>query len=86
MTEYPKRKPFLIPIEGYRHMSRSLIRFCSKTAAHTEQTVIALLSDALRIHDELETYYISALDPAFLDQTAARIIAEIGAASPADCA
>lgn len=28
MTEYPKRKPFLIPIEGYRHMSRSLIRFC----------------------------------------------------------
>ena len=65
---------------------RSLIRFCSKTAAHTEQTVIALLADALRIHDELETYYISALDPAFLDQTAARIIAEIDAASPADCA
>ena len=28
MTEYPKRKPFLIPMEGYRHMRRSLIRFC----------------------------------------------------------
>ena len=28
MTEYPKRRPFCIPIEGYRHMRRSLIRFC----------------------------------------------------------
>ena len=28
MTENTKHGPFCIPIEGYRHMHRSLIRFC----------------------------------------------------------
>ena len=56
---------------------RALIRFSSKTAAVTTQKVIDLLADALRIHDELESYYIAALDHTFLDQTAARIIADI---------
>ena len=28
MTESPQHKVFCIPIEGYRHMRRSLIRFC----------------------------------------------------------
>ena len=42
MTEYPKRKPFLIPIEGYRHMSRSLIRFCGGAAAETAFDVICV--------------------------------------------
>jgi hypothetical protein len=56
---------------------RSLLRFCSRTAAQTEQRVIALLSDALQIHDDLESYYIRALNPAFLDRTAATMIQRI---------
>ena len=28
MTEMTKRRVFCVPIEGYRHMRRSLIRFC----------------------------------------------------------
>ncbi len=52
---------------------RSLIRFCSRTAALTEQRVIGLLADALRIHDALEAYYIGAIDTGFLDSTAARL-------------
>ena len=58
---------------------RSLLRFCSRTAAQTEQRVIALLSDALQIHDDLESYYIRALNPAFLDRTAEALMKEIAA-------
>lgn len=56
---------------------RALIRFSSKTAAATEEKVIALLKDALQIHDALEAYYIRALNPAFLDRKADGIIAGI---------
>lgn len=56
---------------------RSLIRFSSKTAAQTEQKVTALLAEALCIHDQLESYYVRALDTAFLDRKAAGIIADI---------
>ena len=56
---------------------RALVRFSSKTAAMTQQKVIALLADALQIHDELESYYIRALNPAFLDKKTAALIADI---------
>lgn len=56
---------------------RTLLRFCAKTAAATEEQVIELLAEALRVHDELERYYIGALNTAFLDQKAAEIIEKI---------
>ena len=56
---------------------RSLIRFCSKTIAKTEQKITELLADALQIHDELETYYIRSLDPQFLDRKAEAVIRDI---------
>lgn len=56
---------------------RALIRFGSKTAAQTVQKVTDLLSDALRIHDALESYYIRALNPQFLNQKAEELIQDI---------
>lgn len=56
---------------------RTLMKFSAKTAAATEAQVIELLADALRIHDELETYYIGALNHAFLDQKTASLITKI---------
>ena len=56
---------------------RTLLRFCAKTAAAAEEQVIGLLAEALRVHDELERYYIGALDTDYLDQKAAEIIEKI---------
>ncbi len=56
---------------------RSLIRFGSKTVAQTVQKVTDLLSDALYLHDALESYYIRALNPQFLNQKTDDIIADI---------
>lgn len=56
---------------------RSLLRFCSRTAASVEAQTIDILAGALRIHDELETHYIGALNPAFLDEKAAELITRI---------
>lgn len=50
---------------------RSLVRFCNQTAAMLEAKTAAILADALRLHDELEAYYISALDRAALDRITA---------------
>lgn len=60
---------------------RSLMRFCAKTAASAEEQVVLLLAEALRVHDALERYYIRALDTAFLDRTAERLIGRITALS-----
>ena len=56
---------------------RTLLRFSAKTAAATEAQVIDLLAEALRLHDELERYYIRALDTAFLDRQAELLITKI---------
>lgn len=56
---------------------RTLIRFCAKSAAAAEEQTAALLRDALRIHDELETYYIRVLDTTRLDRTADAVIGTI---------
>lgn len=56
---------------------RALMRFCAKSAAAAEVQTAALLRDALRIHDELESHYIRALDTAQLDRTADALIAQI---------
>ncbi len=56
---------------------RTLIRFCAKSAAAAEEQTAALLRDALRIHDELETHYIRVLDTKQLDRTADALIDQI---------
>lgn len=58
---------------------RSLLRFCTKTAAATEEQVIALLAEALRVHDELEKYYIAALDTPALSRITAELITKLKA-------
>ena len=61
---------------------RELIRFCTKTAADVEQRTVGILAEALRIHDELEAYYIAALHKPFLDQKAAELVKRILTISP----
>ena len=56
---------------------RELLRFCTKTAASVEAQIIAILADALRIHDALEAHYIRALRKPFLDQKAAEVVRKI---------
>jgi len=56
---------------------RTLARFCTKTAEALETQTVAILSDALRIHDALESYYIRALNPVYLDQTTASLVGRI---------
>lgn len=56
---------------------RSRARFCSRMAAALETETAAILADALRVHDELERYFIGALDTAFLDGVTERLIGEI---------
>ncbi|MBR4201851.1 MAG: hypothetical protein IKQ91_11410 [Oscillospiraceae bacterium] len=56
---------------------RTLLKFSAKTAAATEDQVIALLAEALRLHDLLENYYIGALNTDFLGQQTDRLISEI---------
>ena len=61
------------------HAHRTLMRFCSKTASAVTAQTVSLLAEALRIHDELESYYITALDPEWLDQKATELAAKINA-------
>ncbi|MBQ8922140.1 MAG: hypothetical protein IJ060_08280 [Oscillospiraceae bacterium] len=56
---------------------RELLRFCTKTAVSVEARTVEILADALRIHDELETYYIRALSRPFLDKKAAETVKRI---------
>ena len=56
---------------------RELRRFCSKTADSARSQTVALLAEALRVHDALERFYIAALDTAFLNRQAAGMIAGI---------
>lgn len=56
---------------------RSLVRFCNKTAAELKQQTAAILADALRLHDELESYYIGALDLPALDRITADLCARM---------
>jgi hypothetical protein len=56
---------------------RNLLRFCRKTADAAAEQTAALLSEALQVHDRLETYYIAALDTAFLDSQAAALISRV---------
>ena len=56
---------------------RNLLRFCRKTADAAANQTAALLLEALQVHDRLETYYIAALDTAFLDKQAAALISRV---------
>ena len=56
---------------------RTLVRFCAKTADALQAQTVAILADALRVHDELEACYIGALNPAYLDQVTAELIGKI---------
>jgi hypothetical protein len=58
---------------------RTLLRFCRKTAEAAEARTSALLAEALQVHDELEAYYIRALQRPFLDQVTADLIEYIRA-------
>ena len=52
---------------------RTLLRFSKKTASALEAKTVSLLADALRLHDELEAYYIRALQTPYLDRKAAAL-------------
>ena len=56
---------------------RNLLRFCRKTAGTITAQTVKLLMQALRIHDALESYYIRAIDHAFLDAKADAIISAV---------
>ncbi|MBP0966446.1 MAG: hypothetical protein J5722_02325 [Oscillospiraceae bacterium] len=56
---------------------RTLLRFCVRTKQAASAQTAALLSEALRIHDELEAHYIRALNPDFLNRTAEELIRQI---------
>lgn len=58
---------------------RTLARFCAKNAEALTAQTTAILSDALAVHDALETHYIAALDRTYLDRVTAEIIAAIRA-------
>ena len=60
-----------------RKQQRSAAKFSAKAAADTEEKTVSLLAEALRIHDELESFYIKALQPAFLDEAAETLISKI---------
>lgn len=56
---------------------RRLMQFSRKTAEAVTERVCGILADALKVHDELESYYIGALDHAFLDRKAEELIAAV---------
>ena len=60
---------------------RTLLRFCIRTEQAAASQTAALLSEALRIHNELEAHYIRALDTDFLNRTAEELIRQIQAAA-----
>ena len=56
---------------------RELRNVCLKTAESAGEQTVALLAEALRVHDELEQPYISALQKEYLDKTTAAVITGI---------
>ena len=67
-------------INGMRNKNAALDSSTVRVAipeGYTVKQVIALLAEALRVHDALEEYYIAALDRDFLDDKAAELIERI---------
>ena len=56
---------------------RELRSFCLKTADSAREQTAALLAEALRIHDDLESLYIAALQKPFLEHMTAAVISGI---------